>query len=246
MEGRVTGEETEGSVQEADLWRRFRGEFKALAEEQRELVRRMQLGDRRLRAYWSHTFEDMPVEHESFLHQKFPEYKLGRGTWHLSEGPNHDFRAEFDTFATRAALALRPPPGIALLEFWLHSLYLFLQKTHSGDLVQSATGIVIDDVCPRSARFCSSLERNTLEASVSDAQRFSKYRGNPEVAKRSSLVESDPDATAHDVCEIFDRERVALPSKWLGAGFSKWGKACRDANYRGRIQTMISKYKKRN
>jgi hypothetical protein len=70
-------------------------------------------------------------------------------------------------------------------------------------------------------------------------------RGNPEVAKRAVIVRSNPSASADEMCAIFDRENVPLPRKWLDAGFSTWIKAYKNSSYRSRIQTLISKNRRR-
>jgi hypothetical protein len=65
--------------------------------------------------------------------------------------------------------------------------------------------------------------------------------GDPEVAKRRSLVRANPDISAQEMCEIFDRQHVPLPSKWQAAGFSSWASAYKNSNYRRRISVLISK-----
>jgi hypothetical protein len=64
---------------------------------------------------------------------------------------------------------------------------------------------------------------------------------NPEVAKRRSIVKSNSTAKADDMCRIFDREKVPLPSKWQEAGFKSWADAYRRSNYRSRIDVLVSK-----
>jgi hypothetical protein len=71
-------------------------------------------------------------------------------------------------------------------------------------------------------------------------------RRDPEVAKRSALVRSNPDTPAEDICKILDREKITLPAKWLGAGLQTWTKAYKDRNYRSRIHTLLSKDRQKN
>jgi hypothetical protein len=70
-----------------------------------------------------------------------------------------------------------------------------------------------------------------------------KAKGNPEVAKRRSLVKNNSGISAEEMCEIFDRGGVPLPEKWIASGYTKWSEAYKDATYRGRIDSMISKDK---
>lgn len=68
-----------------------------------------------------------------------------------------------------------------------------------------------------------------------------RERDNPEVAKRAVIVRSNSSVTAEEMCQIFDREKVPLSAKWLGAGFDTWSKAYKNSVYRSRIHTLISK-----
>lgn len=67
---------------------------------------------------------------------------------------------------------------------------------------------------------------------------------DPETAKRRALVKSNPDASAKELCEIFDRERVPLPPKWKDGGYTSWTKAYRDPHYRRRTDVLVSKDRK--
>ena len=62
-----------------------------------------------------------------------------------------------------------------------------------------------------------------------------------EVAKRRAVVASNPGMSAKDLCDLFDRRQVTLPTRWKDAGIESWTKAYRLKEYRGRVQTMISK-----
>jgi hypothetical protein len=64
---------------------------------------------------------------------------------------------------------------------------------------------------------------------------------DPEVAKRRALVRSNPGLSASEMCEIFDRERVPPPSKYVMAGFKSWLQAYKDSNYKSKIQILVSK-----
>jgi len=66
-------------------------------------------------------------------------------------------------------------------------------------------------------------------------------RMDPEVAKRVALVKANPGIPANEICEIFDREKVPLPMRWLAAGLQTWSRAYKNSDYRRRIDTLISK-----
>ena len=85
-------------------------------------------------------------------------------------------------------------------------------------------------------------EDRTAKPESARRQRTSDQPG-PEVAKRRALVRDNPDATADDLCAIFDRldSPVQLPRKWVAAGIKSWVMAYKDPRYRTRIGTMISK-----
>ena len=85
------------------------------------------------------------------------------GRWHLCGGSSEGIRAQFVALATQAGKALDPPQGTAPLDFWLHSLFLYLRKSSSHEL-QGAdeTGGIIRHVCEPSATFCSHLEAEAL------------------------------------------------------------------------------------
>ena len=73
------------------------------------------------------------------------------------------------------------------------------------------------------------------------AEKIGLYRSDPEVAKRVALVKANPGVPAAEMCEIFDRETVPLSAKWLDAGLQTWSRAYKNSDYRGRIDTLISK-----
>ncbi|MGA7918071.1 MAG: hypothetical protein WCA38_00270 [Candidatus Acidiferrales bacterium] len=73
------------------------------------------------------------------------------------------------------------------------------------------------------------------------ANRKRMTRRDPEVLKRRGVVASNPDVSAREMCVIFDRKNVLLPSKWEQAVFRSWHQAYRDRKYRKRIHVLISK-----
>jgi len=66
-------------------------------------------------------------------------------------------------------------------------------------------------------------------------------RGDPDVAARAVLVRSNPGIVAVDMCAIFDRRSLPLLAKWQERGFKTWSEAYKDSNYRSKIDTLISK-----
>ncbi len=259
---------------DSDSWRRYRGVFQELANEERTLLEGTRK-DSALRAY--STYGDRPEilgisraapsafvvvdktedplvetrlietgenEHGPFCLLKTPEF----GVWTLSKGPNENFQARFQVMATRAALDLGSPPDAEPLDFWLHRLYFDLGKTGSDQLfAASAEGGIILNVCLASATFCARLEKRALEISVSaqtKGQRGQRKSENPEVAKRRALVNSNPNISASEMCQIFDREKAPLPAKWQEAGFKSWSRIYRIPMYRSKIAVLISKDKR--
>jgi hypothetical protein len=88
-------------------------------------------------------------------------------------------------------------------------------------------------------------EPSTHIQSEPQAPRRRLGRGDPEVARRAALVRSNPHVPTDETCEILDRESVALPEKWQEAGFRKWIETYRNPKYRGRIDTMFAKDRRR-
>jgi hypothetical protein len=88
-------------------------------------------------------------------------------------------------------------------------------------------------------------EQRRMETTVASSPKLknplASKQPDPEVAKRRTLVKSNRDSTATDLCGIFDQARVPLPWKWQDVGFDSWSKAYRDPNYRERIDVLISK-----
>jgi hypothetical protein len=68
---------------------------------------------------------------------------------------------------------------------------------------------------------------------------------DPEVAKRISLIKANPDVSAQEMCEIFDRQHVPLTRKIAVGGFRTWPEAYRYAHYRKRIKVLITKEARR-
>jgi len=81
------------------------------------------------------------------------------------------------------------------------------------------------------------------------AAKRGKSRGvgkDEEVAKRRAIVKSNPDMTARELCELFDRKQVKLPRTLTNARMNSWTVAYRSSNYRGRIDTIISNRLRKN
>jgi len=86
----------------------------------------------------------------------------------------------------------------------------------------------------------------TAKTVTSKATSRKPKRVDPEVAKRTALVRSNPNTPANELCEIFDRANVPLPARWQEAGLTAWSKVYKNSDYRSRIQTLISKAKRNN
>jgi len=163
MEGRAT-KGAGRAVRDTTVWRQLRDRFQALADKQRKVVREMQKGDLRLRACWAHDTELAPLEPRAILTQKPVTYRWESGTWRIGKGPNEDIRARFEALAIRGGLQLPGRQDTSPRNFWIHSLYLHLERTGSGGFSRATTGIFIEDVCQTSATFCSALEADALVA----------------------------------------------------------------------------------
>ena len=69
----------------------------------------------------------------------------------------------------------------------------------------------------------------------------SSKKADADVAKRRTLAKTNRRMLVSELCELLGREAVPLPSKWQDAGFRSWSQAYKDANYRSRIDVLISK-----
>jgi hypothetical protein len=69
---------------------------------------------------------------------------------------------------------------------------------------------------------------------------------DPEVAKRNALIKANPNTPARELCDIFDRESVPLPEKWIEAGIKSWHMAYKNLKYRRRIDVIVSKVRGRS
>lgn len=168
------------------------------------------------------------------------------GLWSLSAGESENFSERAQTLGARAGVALGCPTGTDPLDSWLHRLLCDLRENRSKLLFadNGKDGMIVR-VCEASANFCLRLERRALGASVSTNPRDGKHRkperGDPEVAKRRSLVRSNPNTPADELCAILDRKSVRVPFKWQDAGFNEWTKAYKNPEYRSRIDVLVSK-----
>ena len=87
------------------------------------------------------------------------------GRW--IEGTTESLQVRFESLATDAGIALRPPPGISPLEYLLHRLVLNLRANKSPFIhMYSATVGVIERLFEATAIFCARLDREWLEKTV--------------------------------------------------------------------------------
>jgi len=96
-------------------------------------------------------------------------------------------------------------------------------------------------VTKRSPYLPANVSKEQRPRDVMKMERARQTLKDPEVAKRRALVKANPDASACDMCEIWDRASVPLRSKWQAAGFRSWADAYLNPQYRTRIDTLISK-----
>jgi hypothetical protein len=259
----------------ADEWQDFHSKFMQLAN-QEDRIDRSAGKDRLLRAYCDYkqhpeVWERGKPNQGLFSLLDTPPH----GIWIYSDGLDENFLARFRVLAARGGLALGSPQDTDPEDFWLHRLFLDLVENNSDELfAASKEGGMIRRVCVASATFCSRLERKALEQSEpgadrktdrmagshaqksdktaqsledrSNVQRRKLERRNPEVAKRTVLVRSNLNAPTEEMCEIFDRENVPVPAKWLDAGFQKWSRAYKDPIYRAKIDVLVSKARRKD
>lgn len=85
---------------------------------------------------------------------------------------------------------------------------------------------------------------STVAVPSLSVQRETRQKGevrDPDVAKRKLLVKHNVGIKASELCAIFDRECVPVPTKWSAAGFDSWSRAYKNAPYKPRIEVLISK-----
>lgn len=140
---------------DSDTWRDFDAQFMELAKEGSALLKSNR-GDRGLEAHRDYTRVTWDL---MYTEEGYPFCPLGDrpacGRWVLSDGPNENFRARFERVATRAGIALGPPPGTKPLIFWLHRLFLDLVENKSPGLFGRGKdqGGIILKVCEASATY---------------------------------------------------------------------------------------------
>lgn len=88
--------------------------------------------------------------------------------------------------------------------------------------------------------------RRAAEAHAASEGDAKRRKSDSEVAKRRALVRANPGLKAREMCVIFDRHSVALPPKWLVAGYDRWGYVYKVAQYRSKIDSLISKDRHKN
>ena len=181
---------------EDEQWRERRKEFQALADEHWQMVRALVGTNNWLRAFCEYNSDATRDE------SKFVEkgalcllYRFESGVWQLSGGPIQDLKVRFETLATRAGLALRPPHGASGFNFWLHHLCCYLRRTQSelfgrrdaGPLEICRTDFQgeILDVCRASATFCSWLEAKALGGQRVAAERIND---NPQNERQAFVM----------------------------------------------------------
>jgi hypothetical protein len=68
-----------------------------------------------------------------------------------------------------------------------------------------------------------------------------KVKINPDVAKRRAIVANNPERSAHDLCGLFDLDRVPIPEKWPEQfTVDDWRGAYKNKACRARLHALIS------
>ncbi len=87
--------------------------------------------------------------------------------WLLRTGVNENFHARLTLLLTQAGAKLGAPEGWTKLNYWVHSLYLELQRSRSkllfAPIQEDPKCVSIESVCDASAIFCAQLEREAVE-----------------------------------------------------------------------------------
>jgi hypothetical protein len=87
--------------------------------------------------------------------------------------------------------------------------------------------------------------RSGKSAAVAGDSVRSARGGDPEVAKRRSIVQGNRNKSAEELCKLFDLDAVRLSSKWQDEFHVKsWPEAYRNRELRHSIQSLISRDKK--
>ena len=61
------------------------------------------------------------------------------------------------------------------------------------------------------------------------------------IANRRAIVDSNPNLSAKELCEIFDHHRIPVPKRWREADIYWWAKAYQQSRFRVRVHDLISK-----
>jgi len=158
-----------------NTWKKIHDEFKALMEDEDEIVRQRESGE----CGYAYITVGEAGEFEGWIE--------GITTERL--------QARFETLATEAGIALGASAGTPPITYWLRGLYLDLRAS-SSDLVRSSgdRGGFIDRLFEASVIYCSRLERQSLEnqldvgKELSEAIETAKEESVPERSERRRAV----------------------------------------------------------
>jgi hypothetical protein len=129
-----------------DRWKRLHNKFKALMEEEDEIVRQRELRD------WLHG---------SVIYEESREF----GSWSLAGSATESLLARFELLAARAGVALGSPPGTPPHVYWLDRLFFDLRQNKSQHIrIYSEAGGFIERLFEASATHCTRLNRQSLES----------------------------------------------------------------------------------
>jgi hypothetical protein len=163
----------------SEQWRSLRNKFELLSDQPKGKPE-----GHWLRAFIEYKRDIFSIEERDALNQGSwcvldrPEYWVCL----LSEGPSESFRAQFDTFATRAGGGLdrRTLAGMRLVDLWLVGVFLHFRRKNTDQFsCVDGAGALIPNICEASAIFCSFLERQALER-----ERYAARRADGSADKR--------------------------------------------------------------
>ena len=193
---------TGGAMTNSETWHGFHDEFIKLDREEIALLQNTR-EKQYMHASGDYNAAEMPGDDGHY--QTY-------GHWELHYGPNGYFQEQFEVLGTKAGVALGSSPGIRPLDFWLHSLFLFLEENRNrhphqiiGDTVKAG---LIENVWGNSATFCSRLEKEALEKSAAPMNSASVandggsgnrkgYKAEVRQWMKRKKVETVDDAAAH-------------------------------------------------
>jgi hypothetical protein len=200
-------------------WKRFHDDFKALSEEEDEIVGQRRSCD--------------------FCHAYLTYPESGEFACWVESYATEGLQARLELIATQAGIALGPPQGMTPLAHWIHSLSRDLRASNSDHIrFFSETGAIIERLIEASADYCARLDRRSLEkASIDNPPTQRKevaasvkrgpkpdYENALRVAEVVARVagESNWHHKLDDICMELDEKLIPRPKTWKKRGHRDW------------------------